>query len=104
MLQNLLVLFESTRGSPIKRSKAITTQRNQELPRPLWFKQGGSVEFWHNLLNEVIKDDVRKKNFSTGKTEFFDSADVLKYLIALNILGQIYRALKAEMKLYVHRL
>ena len=44
MLQNLLVLFESTRGSPIKRPKAITTQRNQELPRPLWFKQGGSVE------------------------------------------------------------
>ena len=63
MLQNLLVLFESTRGNPIKKSKAITAQRNQELPRPLWFKQGVSVEFWQNLQNEVIKVDVRKKNF-----------------------------------------
>ena len=63
MLQNLLVLFESTRGSPIKRSKAITAQRNQELPRPLWFKQGVSVEFWQNLQNKVIKVDVWKKNF-----------------------------------------
>ena len=63
MLRNLLVLFESTRGSPINKSKAITRQRNQQLPRPLWFKQGGSVELWQNLLNEVFNDDVRKKNF-----------------------------------------
>ena len=63
MFQNLLVLFGSTRGTPVKRLKAIATQRKQKLPVLLWFEPGGSVEFWQNLLNGAFKNDTRKKNF-----------------------------------------
>ena len=60
MLQNLLVLFGTTRRTFVKRLKAIATQKKQKLPRSLWLKPGGTVECWQNLLNGVFKDDGRK--------------------------------------------
>ena len=42
--RNLLLLFESARETPLKRLKAIATQR--KLLRLLQFKPGCYVEFW----------------------------------------------------------
>ena len=88
----------------LKDQKLLQHKETKDYEKPLWFKEGGSVEFWQNLLNEVFKDDARKKIFWIGRIEFFDSAQELKYFIALNILGPNYRDLSAEMKLSVYRL
>ena len=56
-------MFGSTRGTPVKRLKAIATQGKKIIPVSLWFEPGGSVEFWQILLNRPFKDDALKKNF-----------------------------------------
>ena len=56
-------MFGSTRGTPVKRLKAIATQGRKIIPVSLWFEPGGSVEFWQILLNRPFKDDALKKNF-----------------------------------------
>ena len=43
--RNLLVLFGSTRGTPLKTLKAIAIQRKQKLPKSTWFEPGLSAEF-----------------------------------------------------------
>lgn len=59
-----LVLLESTaRGNPVKWLKAIATERKQKVPRSLWFKPGGFVEFWLNLFNMLFKGDYGRKTF-----------------------------------------
>ena len=58
--RNLLLLFESARETPVKRLKAIATQR--KLPRSLQFKPGCSVEFWQNFLVDIIEFQVLKRS------------------------------------------
>ena len=46
MFRNLLVLFGSTRGIPVKKLKVIATQKKKKKEaKSLWFKPGGSIEF-----------------------------------------------------------
>ena len=45
MFRNLLVLFGSTRGIPVKKLKVIATQKKKKEAKSLWFKPGGSIEF-----------------------------------------------------------
>ena len=47
MVRNLLALFGSTRGIPVKKLKVIATQKKKEKKKAksLWFKPGGSIEF-----------------------------------------------------------
>ena len=55
---NLLLLFKSARETPVKRLKAIATQR--KLPRSLQFKRDCSVEFWQNFVVDIIEFQVLK--------------------------------------------
>ena len=54
----LLLLFESARETPVKRLKAIATQRK---PRVFEFKLGCSVEFWKNFIVDIIVSSAEKK-------------------------------------------
>ena len=57
--RNLLLLFESARETPLKRLKAIATQR--KLLRSLQFKPGCYVEFWQNFIVDIIVSSAEKK-------------------------------------------
>ena len=56
--RNLLLLFESARETPVKRLKAIATQRK---PRSLQLKLGCSVEFWQSFIVDIIVSSAEKK-------------------------------------------
>lgn len=54
VLLNLLALFGSPGDTPVEKLEAIAIQRKQKLLRLLWFKIGGSVEFWQNVGVSVV--------------------------------------------------
>ena len=51
--RNLLLLFESAQKTPVKRLKALATQR--KLPRSLQLKPGCYVEFWQNFIVDITE-------------------------------------------------
>ena len=56
--RNLLLLFESARETPVKRLKAIATQRKS---RSLQFKLGCSVELYQSFIVDIIVSSAEKK-------------------------------------------
>ena len=55
---NLILLFESARETPVKRLKAIATQRKS---RSLQFKLGCSVELYQSFIVDIIVSSAEKK-------------------------------------------
>ena len=61
MLRNLLVLFGSTRGTPVEKLKDVATQKNKNYQDHCGLNQVVLLNFGRTKL--VFKEDVRKKNF-----------------------------------------
>ena len=81
---NLLLMFEGTRDAPVKRLKAIATQK--KLPRSLLFKPGCFLKFRKNLLMGYFKI-YTSENYLNRQYRIFNLAEKLKSFIALNYLG-----------------
>ena len=80
--------------------KTLLAKRNN-LPRSIWYKNGRSVQWWVNMINNRLSEEEWKKNFRLSRTQFFSLLEELQPHITPKPNSPNHRALAADKKLAI---